>query len=216
MAQGEIILAGDQRRRSLRTQQQLQTEGFKELPSAFDPAQFRQQVETARGEIAAPSLRSLEQLARRQQIAGRFVNPAVQAFEQGQTLEGFGAGRGQILAGAGQAALGRELPIQQLQQRERQTQLSRLQQLQTEDEARQRGGVADDMAQFNLDLARQRRLEGTMALARERVGTQQPKATATATATKGGLSSAARKTLERAGFNLKNIRQVGSQTVTGR
>lgn len=153
-------------------QRQLRQEGFGELPAAFDPAGFRRQVETARGEIAAPSLRALEQRTRQQQVAGRFTNPAVQAAAQQQALEGFGAGRGQILAGAGQAALGRELPVQRFQQEARQMQLGRIQDIQAEEQAqqqaRQQQNIEDRMARFQLDLARQRRLEGTMEANRQR------------------------------------------------
>lgn len=144
--------------------------GLGGLPEAFDPTRFRQQVEAARGEIAAPSLRALEQRARQQQLAGRFGNPAVQAAAQQQVLEGFGAGRGQILAGAGQAALGRELPIQQLEQQERESQLQRMQDLEDTQLARQRQGATDRLASLQIDLARQQRLEGTMAGARQRAG----------------------------------------------
>lgn len=116
------------------TQRKLETEGFKDLPPAFDPTEFRRRVEAERGGLAAPGLRSLGQLARRGQIAGRFGSPAVQAFEQGRTLEGYGAGRGQILAGAGQAAIGREAMISRLQQQERERYQERLRELQEDQE----------------------------------------------------------------------------------
>lgn len=149
-------------------QRQLTQEGFGALPTAFDPTQFRQQVETARGEIAAPSLRALEQRVRKGQLAGRFTNPAVQAAMQAQEFEGFGAGRGQILAGAGQAALGRELPIQRLQQQERQQQLGRIQELGQQRELAGQQRAATRLQDLQFDLLRQRRLEGTMGEIRER------------------------------------------------
>jgi hypothetical protein len=142
--------------------------GGTELPSAFDPTKFRQQVETSAGEIAAPSLRALEQQTRQAQIAGRFTSPAVQAATQGQILEGFGAGRGQILAGAGQAALGRELPLQQLQQQERQHQIDLMREMEANREASQRQKAASKLQDLQYDLMRQQRLEGTMAGARQR------------------------------------------------
>ena len=157
------------READVRFKRQLAGEGIKELP-AFDPAVFRQQLETARGEIAAPSLRALEQRARKGQLAGRFTNPAVQAAMQAQGLEGFGAGRGQILAGAGQAALGRELPIQQLQQQGRDEFLSRLDELRSAREQEMQQSAGSQLQDLQLALLKQRRLEGTMEAARQRAG----------------------------------------------